>query len=78
MYPKTFNIQVTIDGTVYQAEQVATTLTDAEGGIVDRWSLFQNGEYVGRLCQWSDGEYTEVIDGVGTTRNSSEIQITSI
>jgi len=44
-------MKVTIKNVEYTANLIETT-TISESEIVERWKLFAEDEYVGRLCRW--------------------------
>lgn len=50
-------MNVTIGNTIYEAKLIETTPDRVEVGFVERWTLFIEDEYVGRLARWKTGQY---------------------
>lgn len=62
---KDFDWKLVINNTeFFEAVSLPTTQEDNAGGILDKFDLFQNGFYKGRLVQWYKEGYGLFIDGI--------------
>lgn len=67
-------MKVTIKNVEYTANLIETT-TISESEIVERWKLFAEDEYVGRLCRWNTGAYVIIFNpGILYLLNPIEIE----